>query len=71
MIEVREWNYEGSGYLTTGDSCLARNLEDDLRLGRWLARDEVSADSDSLAVGVERAEQLNSRQQPIDGEGTK
>ena len=71
VIEVREWNYEGSGYLTTGDICLARNLEDDLRLGRWLARDEVLGDSDSLAVGVECAEQLNSRQQPIDGEGTK
>ena len=71
MIEVCEWNYEGSGYLTTGDICLARNLEDDLRLGRWLAREEVLGDSGSLAVGVECAEQLNGRQQPIDGEGTK
>ena len=30
---VREWRYEGSGYLTAGDACLARNLEDELRLG--------------------------------------
>jgi len=42
-VEVREWNYEGSGYLTTGDVCLARNLEDGLRLARWLSREE-SAD---------------------------
>jgi hypothetical protein len=37
--EVREWAYEGSGYLTIGDACLARNLEDEVRLGRSMARD--------------------------------
>jgi hypothetical protein len=41
-IEVREWNYESSGYLTTGDVCLARNLEDGLRLARWLSREEAA-----------------------------
>jgi hypothetical protein len=42
-IEVSEWQYEGSGYLTTGDVCLARNLEEELRLGRWLAREDTGA----------------------------
>ena len=37
--EVREWSFEGSGYLTVGDACLARNLEDEARLGRSTARD--------------------------------
>jgi hypothetical protein len=41
--EVREWNYEGSGYVTIGDVCLARSLEEELRLGRWLARDDTTA----------------------------
>lgn len=36
---IREWRYEGSGYLTVGDVCLARNLEDELRLGRLSARE--------------------------------
>ena len=36
-VEFREWNYEGSGYLTAGDVCLARNLEEGLRLGRHAA----------------------------------
>jgi hypothetical protein len=40
-IELREWNYEGSGYRTAGDVCLARNLEDGLRLGRMVAREGV------------------------------
>jgi len=38
--ETREWRYEGSGYLTAGDVCLARNLEDELRLGRLAARED-------------------------------
>jgi hypothetical protein len=38
--EMREWQYEGSGYLTIGDVCLARNLEDELRLGRLVARED-------------------------------
>jgi hypothetical protein len=38
--EVREWQYEGSGYVTAGDVCLARNLEEELRCGRWLARED-------------------------------
>jgi hypothetical protein len=46
---VREWNYEGSGYLSMGDVCLARNLEDELGLARWLAREDGSARS---AVGA-------------------
>ncbi len=34
--EVREWRYEGSGYATAGDICLARNLEEERRLRRML-----------------------------------
>jgi len=48
--EVREWKYEGLGYLTTGDVCLARNLEDGLRLARWLSREEVADDVEGLAL---------------------
>jgi hypothetical protein len=40
--ENREWRYEGSGYLTAGDVCIARNLEEELRLGRSLEREEVT-----------------------------
>ena len=49
-VEVREWNYEGSGYLTTGDVCLARNIEDGLRLARWLSREEAADGADELAA---------------------
>jgi hypothetical protein len=42
-IEVSDWQYEGSGYVTVGDVCLARNLEEELRLGRWLAREDTAA----------------------------
>ncbi len=38
-IELREWAYEGSDYVTPGDACLARNVEEQLRMGRWLARE--------------------------------
>jgi hypothetical protein len=38
-IEFREWTYEGSGYRTAGDVCLARNVEEELRLGRMVARE--------------------------------
>jgi hypothetical protein len=41
-IELREWTYEGSGYRTAGDVCLARNLEERLQIGRWLAREEFA-----------------------------
>jgi hypothetical protein len=41
-IEVSDWQYEGSGYVTVGDVCLARNLEEELRLGRWLAREDTT-----------------------------
>lgn len=47
--ELREWTYEGSGYLTVGDACLARNLEDQRRLGRSIAREE-RADRAAAAV---------------------
>ena len=39
-IEIREWTFDGSGYRTAGDVCLARNLEDRLRLGRYVSREE-------------------------------
>jgi hypothetical protein len=42
--EVREWTYEGSGYLTAGDAVLARNLEDEVRLGRSIARDNSTSE---------------------------
>jgi hypothetical protein len=42
-LEFREWTYEGSGYRTAGDVCLARNMEEDLRDGRMLAREERGA----------------------------
>ena len=38
-IEIREWTFDGSGYRTAGDVCLARNLEDKLRLGRYVSRE--------------------------------
>ena len=46
--EVREWSFEGSGYLTIGDACLARGLEEEARLGRWLACEETAASLSSL-----------------------
>ena len=44
--------YQGpdpDGYLTAGDVCLARNLEDELRLGRLAWREEVR-DTDARAA---------------------
>jgi len=38
-IEHREWTFEGSGYLSAGDVCLARTVEEQLALGRSVARD--------------------------------
>ena len=49
-----EWSYEGSGYLTAGDACLARNLEDELRLGRSVAREEGAAGSAWGAASAKR-----------------
>jgi hypothetical protein len=57
-VVVREWNDEGSGYLTTGDVCLARNLEDDLRLGRWLSRERE--ESGSAAEGESAVSEADS-----------
>jgi len=39
-IEVREWTCEGSGYRTAGDVCLARTIEEELTVGRFVARDD-------------------------------
>jgi hypothetical protein len=50
--ELCEWQYEGSGYLTVGDACLARNLEDEFRLGRLAARDEGPDRSEVVTVLV-------------------
>jgi len=45
-IELREWTFEGSGYRTAGDVCLARTVEEQLAMGRWLSRDaELENDS--------------------------
>ena len=38
-VVTAEWTFEGSGYLTAGDVCLARTVEDQLRLGRFVARE--------------------------------
>ena len=50
--EVREWRYEGSGYVTAGDVCIARNLEDEMRLGRIAARESRQQGSDSDTGGI-------------------
>jgi hypothetical protein len=42
-IELREWTFEGSGYRTAGDVCLARNMEEGLRIAKMLAREGESA----------------------------
>jgi hypothetical protein len=42
-IELREWTFEGSGYLSAGDACLARTVEEQLALGRSVARDAQPA----------------------------
>lgn len=42
-LEFREWTYEGSGYRTAGDVGLARNMEEGVRDGRMLAREEGGA----------------------------
>jgi len=39
-LEIREWTFDGSGYRTAGDVCLARNLEERFRLGRYVSREE-------------------------------
>jgi hypothetical protein len=49
-VEFREWTYEGSGYQTAGDVCLARNLEEELRVGRMLAREDETG---GAAVGMQ------------------
>ena len=38
-VTTSEWTFEGSGYLTAGDVCLARSVEDQLRLGRSIERE--------------------------------
>ncbi len=52
--ELREWTYEGSGYLSAGDACLARNLEDELRLGRLVARESVGGSATVADRGSNR-----------------
>lgn len=52
-VEFREWTYEGSGYRTAGDVCLARNMEEDLRVGRMLAWEEGSSRTTRAAAEME------------------
>jgi len=47
-MELREWTFEGSGYRTAGDVCLARNMEEELRAGRVLAREGEACDTVTL-----------------------
>ena len=49
-VVTAEWTFEGSGYMTVGDVCLARTVEDQLRLGRFVAR-EGSRLADGNDVG--------------------
>jgi hypothetical protein len=49
-VDVREWSFEGAGYRTAGDVCLARNLEDELRLGRFVSREELDGRPDVKAA---------------------
>jgi hypothetical protein len=49
-LEIREWAYQGSGYKTAGDVCLARNVEDELRLGRVVSL-EATPDSGPIEAG--------------------
>jgi hypothetical protein len=51
-VEIREWTYEGSGYRTAGDVCLARNLEEKLALGRFIARDKEPVFHTTMEVGL-------------------
>jgi hypothetical protein len=53
-IEINEWTFEGSGYRTAGDVCLARNLEEELRAGRLLAREGTSASITSHPAAAEQ-----------------
>ena len=55
-VEFREWTYEGSGYRTAGDVCLARNMEEDLRVGRMLAREEGGARATRAVAEMEGGE---------------
>ncbi len=50
VLELREWTYEGTGYRSAGDVCLARNIEEELALGRFVARDADPFDKDRREV---------------------
>jgi len=39
IATTSEWTFEGSGYVTAGDACLARSVEEQLRAGRLLERE--------------------------------
>ena len=52
-IEIREWTFEGSGYRTAGDVCLARNMEENLRAGQIAAREESGGQAMGAVAEVE------------------
>jgi hypothetical protein len=64
-VDVREWRYEGSGYMTLGDACLARNLEDDRRLGRLAEREAETGGSTTCASGDMAASDWTGGQDPV------
>ncbi len=39
IVTTSEWTFEGSGYVTAGDACLARSVEEQPRAGRLLERE--------------------------------
>ena len=47
---VREWRFDGSGYLTAGDATLAENLAEQVRLGRRLAHEATGPIEELLEV---------------------
>jgi hypothetical protein len=51
QIEVREWMFEGTGYRTAGDVCLARNLREGLRVARSFEREGRVGDEGATATG--------------------
>jgi hypothetical protein len=52
-VELFEWTFEGSGYRTIGDICLVRNLEEEFRTAKMLAREDEPV---GAATGDARAD---------------
>jgi len=53
IVTTSEWTFEGSGYVTAGDACLARSVEEQLRVGRLLEREVTLADWEAVSTTTE------------------